>query len=154
MPCRISILAIGRARGSPESELARAYLARLPWPVATKEFEERRRLTPGERREREGALLLGGLPKGARLIALDERGSSLTSQAFAEHIGRWTGSGSGDLCFAIGGADGLSDSVRQRAEMLLSLGSMTWPHMLVRLLLAEQLYRAHTILAGHPYHRA
>lgn len=154
MACRISILAIGRARGGPEMDLARAYLERLPWPAEIREFEERRRLPAGERREREGALLLAALPRGARLVALDERGRSLTSAAFALQMGRWVGEGSGDLCFAIGGADGLADELRQRADMLLSLGAMTWPHMLVRVLLAEQLYRAHSILAGHPYHRA
>ena len=87
-------------------------------------------------------------------LALDERGKSLTSEAFAKTLARWRDEGTADVAFVIGGADGLADTLRKRARLLLSLGAMTWPHMLVRGLLAEQLYRAERIWAGHPYHRA
>jgi 23S rRNA (pseudouridine1915-N3)-methyltransferase len=87
-------------------------------------------------------------------VALDERGKALPSEAFAAKIGDWRDRGAGDLAFLIGGADGHGDAVRARADFLLAFGPMTWPHMLVRGMLAEQLYRAQQILAGHPYHRS
>ena len=86
-------------------------------------------------------------------MALDERGRSLSSAAFADYLGRRRDEGVADLAFVIGGADGLAERVRSRADLVLSLGAPTWPHLLVRGLLAEQLYRAQSILAGHPYHR-
>ena len=98
--------------------------------------------------------LLAAVPQGARLVALDERGKNLDSPAFAALMGRWQDDGLGDLAFAIGGPDGLSPAVLERADLTLSLGPMTWPHLLVRVLLVEQLYRAQSILDGHPYHRA
>jgi 23S rRNA (pseudouridine1915-N3)-methyltransferase len=93
------------------------------------------------------------LPKGARLIALDERGKTLASGDFAALLGRWRDEGLGELAFAIGGAGGLDASLREAAALTLSFGPMTWPHLLTRALLAEQLYRAQSILTGHPYHR-
>jgi 23S rRNA (pseudouridine1915-N3)-methyltransferase len=87
------------------------------------------------------------------VVALDERGAALSSAAFAERLGTWRDGGIPDLAFLIGGADGLADTVRQRAGLVLSLGLMTWPHLLARGLLLEQIYRAQQILAGHPYHR-
>lgn len=111
-------------------------------------------MSGAERKAREGKLLLDALPKGACLIALDERGKALDSAAFAALMARQADSGVADLAFAIGGADGHDEAVTARAERLLSLGPMTWPHMLVRALMAEQLFRAQSILTGHPYHRA
>ncbi|HUN51463.1 MAG TPA: 23S rRNA (pseudouridine(1915)-N(3))-methyltransferase RlmH [Candidatus Sulfotelmatobacter sp.] len=150
---RISILCIGRARRDPAAALCADYVARLPWPVVFKAFEERRPLGAPERVAREAALLQGAVPKGAVTVALDERGAALSSRDFAKRLGAWIEQGRGDIAFLIGGADGLQAKLRDDADLVLSLGAMTWPHRLVPPLLAEQLYRAHTILSGHPYHR-
>lgn len=149
---RILIVAVGRARAGPHLELQRFYAGRLAWPIDIVEVEERRRLPANERREREAALLLARVPEGARLVALDERGTALTSEAFARRIETWRGDGR-PLAFIIGGADGHGEAARSRADCLLALGPMTWPHLLVRGMLLEQLYRTQQILAGHPYHR-
>ena len=122
-------------------------------PVAIIECEERRKLPPPERVAREALLILGALPAGARLVALDEGGAVWSSREFAEHLRRWRDQGVAELVFAIGGADGLARTVLDRADNVLALGPMTWPHFLVRGMLLEQLYRAQQILAGHPYHR-
>ena len=145
--------AVGRARPGPEAELFRAYAGRLQPELHLREVEEKRKLSPPERMAREAELLLAALPAGALVVVLDERGQAMPSRVFAERLGRWRDDGLPDLAFVIGGADGHGDAVRQRAGLLLSLGPMTWPHMLVRVLLAEQLWRAQSILAGHPYHR-
>jgi len=154
---RVTILAVGRQRSGPEAELVADYLTRFDrtgralglGPARVVEIDDRRGGGP----EAEGALILRSLPEGARLIALDERGKTLTSPDFARQLRGQADAGLRDLAFAIGGADGLSDAVRTRADNLLSLGPMVWPHMLVRAMLAEQLYRAASILAGSPYHR-
>lgn len=151
---RLHLLAVGRARPGPELELYRQYAARLSPSLALKEVEEKRPLTAPERKAREAELLLAALPVGAVVVALDERGGVQGSVAFARRLEQWRDTGTNDLAFLIGGADGHGDAVRQRAQLLLSLGAMTWPHMLVRALVAEQLWRAQAILAGHPYHRA
>jgi 23S rRNA (pseudouridine1915-N3)-methyltransferase len=102
---------------------------------------------------REAELLLAAAPEGATLVALDERGISDTSPKFAERLNVWRDGGVRDLVFLIGGADGLASDLRKRADFVMSLGKQTWPHQLVPALLAEQLYRGHAILTGHPYHR-
>ncbi|MDH3232292.1 MAG: 23S rRNA (pseudouridine(1915)-N(3))-methyltransferase RlmH [Alphaproteobacteria bacterium] len=150
---RIVIAAVGKFRREPERELYESFVKRITWPVALREVEERSRLPAPKRKTSEARKLLAAVPDGATLIALDEAGRALTSVAFAKQIGRWRDDGIGDLAFAIGGADGLDAPVLDRAQLALSLGPMTWPHMMVRALLAEQLYRAQSILAGHPYHR-
>jgi 23S rRNA (pseudouridine1915-N3)-methyltransferase len=150
---RITLLAVGRMKAGAAQDLYELYAARLRWPLSVKEVEERRSLPPEALKEQEGALLLAALPRGARVIALDEGGRQMGSRDFAGLLGRWQDDGTQDLVFLIGGADGLSKEARQAAEVILSLGRMTWPHMLVRGLLAEQLFRAESILAGHPYHR-
>ncbi|MFQ5954539.1 MAG: 23S rRNA (pseudouridine(1915)-N(3))-methyltransferase RlmH [Kiloniellales bacterium] len=150
---RIVIAAVGRARAGPTRELFEHYRRRIGWPVALKEVEERRPLPPDRLKRREAELLQAAVPKGARLVALDEAGKALTSAQFADLIGRWRDDGARDLAFVIGGAEGLDERLRGRADLILRLGRMTWPHLLVRALLAEQLYRAQQILAGHPYHR-
>ena len=111
------------------------------------------RLPPALTRAREAALLLAAVPAAARLVALDERGAMWSSQEFARNLRDWRDCGTAELVFAIGGPDGLDGSVLNRSAATLSLGRMTWPHLLVRGLLLEQLYRAQQILAGHPYHR-
>jgi 23S rRNA (pseudouridine1915-N3)-methyltransferase len=122
-------------------------------PPAIVELDEKRKLPPPQLKAREAELLLGALPPGALLVALDEKGAACTSRELAERLARWRDQGVATLAFAIGGADGLGPAVLQRAEATLSLGAMTWPHLLVRSLLLEQLYRAQQISAGHPYHR-
>ncbi len=132
----------GRIGRTPEAELVDRYLARLPWPV-----------TVVERPDRGGAPLPPMAGQG-RTILLDERGSTLSSQDFADQIGRWRDDGVRELRFCIGAADGFDDAERAAADRLMAFGPMTWPHMMARAMLAEQLWRAASILAGHPYHRA
>ncbi|HWK43891.1 MAG TPA: 23S rRNA (pseudouridine(1915)-N(3))-methyltransferase RlmH [Stellaceae bacterium] len=150
---RVQISAIGRLKPGPARDLWALYAGRLVPPASLVELEEKRALPAPQLKEREAALLLGSCPRGATLVALDERGQSLTSPGFAARLTRWRDQGVEDLVFLIGGADGHDETVRRRADLLLSLGAMTWPHLLVRGLLAEQLYRAQQIAAGHPYHR-
>ena len=150
---RVSIIVVGRARDGPERALYETYVGRLPWPVRLVEVEPRGRFPAAELPRREAELLLKAAGPSTLLVALDEKGRAMDSAAFAAQLARWRDQ-AGELAFIIGGADGLHDSVRARASLLLSLGPMTWPHMLVRVLLAEQLWRAHSILSGHPYHRA
>lgn len=147
------LAAVGKSRPGPERDLFDHYCRRLTWPFILKEVEEKRPLPTAERIQREGELLLSQVPAGSVLVALDERGRHMESRAFAERLAAWRDDGRSHLTFAIGGADGHSDALRGRADILLSFGVMTWPHMLVRGMLAEQLYRAECILANHPYHR-
>jgi 23S rRNA (pseudouridine1915-N3)-methyltransferase len=122
-------------------------------PVAIVELEVRQRLPSAALKAREAALILDALPARARLIALDERGAMWSSRGLADQLAAWRGQGVAELAFAIGGADGLGVEVLDRADTTLSLGPMTWPHLLARCMLLEQLYRAQQILARHPYHR-
>jgi 23S rRNA (pseudouridine1915-N3)-methyltransferase len=158
---KLLIGAVGRAKPSPEKDLTSDYLARIRasgGPVGITgadlfEVEERKKLPPSELKVREGELLLGAVPTGAAIVTLDERGKQLSSEEFARFIGRAMDDGAPALACLIGGADGHSPALRERAALTLAFGKATWPHMLVRVLLAEQLYRAVTIRAGHPYHR-
>ena len=150
---KILIAAIGKAKAGPERKLFEAYLERLPWRVELKEFEFKAERDAARRMAREGEALLKAVPANAAVVVLDERGKIETSPAFAARVGRWRDGGRG-IAFLIGGADGHTEAVRSRADHLMAFGAATWPHMLVRALLAEQLFRAHTILSGHPYHRA
>lgn len=150
---RLWIAAVGRLRAGPVKDVVEDYARRSPWPLTVREVEVRKRLTGAELKRAEAALLLEAVPPGARLVALDERGRDLSSEAFAEKMGRWRDEGVGDLAFLIGGADGHDETIRERAVLTLAFGRMTWPHMLARAMLAEQIYRAQTILEGHPYHR-
>jgi 23S rRNA (pseudouridine1915-N3)-methyltransferase len=122
--------------------------------VDLKEIEIKKDLAVDVRRAREGEALLAAMPQGARIVALDERGRSEASDAFAKRLGRWRDDGARTIGFIIGGADGLDEAVRKKADLVMSFGALTWPHMLVRAMLAEQIYRAQSILAGHPYHRS
>lgn len=151
---RLHVIAVGRLKPGPLKDLEQHYARRITWPLTIREVEERRKLPPAELVEREGAGLLAALPQDAVAVALDPRGTALASDALAARLAAWRDGGAGDLAFLIGGADGLSDAVRRRARLVLSLGPMTWPHFLARGMLLEQLYRAQQILAGHPYHRA
>jgi 23S rRNA (pseudouridine1915-N3)-methyltransferase len=148
------VAAVGRARRGAERALYEHYRDRLTWRLRLVEVEEKRPLPIPERVAREGQLLLASVPAGSVVVVLDERGGQLGSEEFARALATWRDHGQGRVAFLIGGADGHGDAVRGRADLLLSLGVMTWPHMLVRGLLAEQLYRAECILGRHPYHRS
>lgn len=157
---RLQICAVGRLKAGPERDLVKRYAERLEAlgrtiglaPLDIVELDESRARRPEDRKADEAERLLAAVGP-ARLVALDEAGRSLSSEAFAAEIGRWRDAGTASLAFAIGGADGHGPPLVQRAALALSFGAMTYPHQIVRLLLCEQLYRAATILAGHPYHR-
>jgi len=154
---RLHLIAVGRLRAGPERSLIDDYLTRLDrtgrplglGPAQEHEVEDRK----GGGMAAEAALLARAVPAGARLVALDERGLGLTSPDFAARIAAARDAGAPALAFVIGGADGLDPALRARCDWALSLGAMVWPHALARVMLAEQLYRAATILAGSPYHR-
>jgi 23S rRNA (pseudouridine1915-N3)-methyltransferase len=154
---RLHLCAVGRLRAGPERGLVDDYLQRLDrtgrplglGPVTEHEVEDRR----GGGMAAEGVLLARAVPEGAALCVLDERGKVLSSPEFAATLAQWRDGGRQDAAFVIGGADGVDPALRARADLVISLGRMVWPHMLVRVMLAEQLYRAATILAGSPYHR-
>jgi 23S rRNA (pseudouridine1915-N3)-methyltransferase len=150
---RVTIAAVGRDRSRPARDLFDEYCRRCPWPVRLREVPPRTTAPPERRRAEEAERLASAVPPGTVVIALDESGRNLTSRALAAKIGAWQRQGRSELAFLIGGPDGLDSALIQRADLVLALGRMTWPHRLVRVLLAEQLYRAATILAGHPYHR-
>ncbi len=150
---QLVIAAIGRMKRGPAAELVADYLKRTRWDITIKELPD----APGNvsaeaRTAREGQAILALLDKESRLVALDARGDLLTSETFAQSIQTHQQRGVKKLVFAIGGQDGLGDAVLGAAHTRLAFGTMIWPHQLVRVLLAEQLYRAYTITVGHPYH--
>lgn len=154
---RVHICAVGRLRAGPEKTLIDDYLTRFDrsgralglGPASLHEVEDRK----GGGMAAEAALLRRAAPAGAVLCCLDERGETLDSPQFAERLARWRDAGQGDAAFLIGGADGLDPSLRAEAGAAISFGRMVWPHMLARVMLAEQLYRAASILGNSPYHR-
>jgi len=149
---QLFILAVGKGRGSAESQLADDWVRRLPDGGQIVEIESK--FPAGVKRtEDEGARLLRALPSAAVLAILDPRGEDHSSEELAALIGDWRDSGYTSVAFAIGGADGHATHIRQKAQRSVSFGRATWPHMLCRVMLAEQLYRASMILARHPYHR-
>ncbi len=154
---RIVIVAVGRfggaGRAGPERQLFDHYKDRLSNSLTLKEVEEKKKLPSAQLKKREAELLLAQVPDGAVIVAMDERGRHLKSMEFAKKLGDWRDDGRRDIAFVIGGADGLDEAVRKKADLLLSFGTMTWPHMLVRGMLAEQIFRAQCILSSHPYHR-
>ena len=155
---RVHLVAVGRLRVGPERDLVDDYLQRFDrtgrplglGPVSQLEVEDKKNLGMAA----EAELLARAIPAGAVLVTLDERGKVMSSPEFAQTLARWRDGGRQDVAFVIGGADGIDPALRQRADFSISFGSMVWPHMLVRVMLAEQLYRAATILGGSPYHRA
>jgi 23S rRNA (pseudouridine1915-N3)-methyltransferase len=147
----LRLIAVGRLRGGPEAELFARYNARLRPKFVLTEIAEARG-APAEARQREAEALLAALPKQALVVALDSGGTAPDSEELAQLLERWLATGL-TVCFVIGGAEGLGPAVLMRADYVLSLGRMTWPHFLVRPMLAEQIYRARSIAAGHPYHR-
>ena len=152
MASEFRLIAVGRQKPGPESVLFDRYNERLRPRLIVTELTDGRG-SVAEIKRREAASLLAALPPRANLVALDWGGKIETSEAFAARFAGWRDDPR-PLCFIIGGAEGLDRSVLDRADQILSLGQLTWPHMLVRVMLAEQLFRAQSILSGHPYHRA
>lgn len=155
---RITLAVVGRLRAGPEAELVRDYLTRFDrtgrrlglGPANVVEVEDRKNGGP----LREAELLSAAAPRGSVRIALDERGRVISSPDFARKLRSWADTGAQDACFLIGGADGLDRGLVDDVDFVLSFGQMVWPHMLARVMLCEQLYRAASILSGAPYHRA
>ena len=157
---QLTLIAVGRAKAGPTKDLFDFYQKRLDslrrttgWSLSLKEVEERKNLPAEQLKKRESELLQAACPPGALIVALDETGTQFTSTGFAEQLRRWQDTRVSQLCFLIGGADGLDNHLKDNADATLCLGRMTWPHLLVRGLLAEQLYRASCLLCGHPYHK-
>ncbi len=150
---RLTLAAVGRWKRGPLPDLFEDYRKRLSWPLTLKEVTARKPLDGAQLIAHEAELLQAALPDQATLVALDAGGKALSSEAFADTLGAWEDDGVADVAFLIGGSDGLDPDLRERTDLALSLGPMTWPHMLVRVLLAEQLYRAQAIRQGHPYHK-
>ena len=154
---KLTLIVVGRLRKGPEATLIEDYITRLErigrgmglGPVSVLEVEDKK----GGGKAGEAALLAKALPEGAVLVVLDERGALLKSPAFAKKLAGWRDQGQRELVFMIGGADGLDAALVARADFKLSFGQMVWPHMLARVMLSEQLYRAASILSGAPYHR-
>jgi 23S rRNA (pseudouridine1915-N3)-methyltransferase len=149
----IVLCAVGRIKFGPEKSLFDHYLKRIPWTFEVAEVTEHRKLPAHELRRAEADLLLSKVPAGANLVVLDERGKTLGSRELAQKLGEWRDAGRRQTAFIIGGAGGVDETLQDRADLVLSFGKLTWPHMLVRALLAEQIYRGYAILTGHPYHR-
>jgi 23S rRNA (pseudouridine1915-N3)-methyltransferase len=159
---RLIVIAIGRLKQGPERELAERYRERFDdigrnlgfRGLTIHEIPESRAQDATARMAEEAAAISAAIPAKSVLVALDERGNNIDSPAFARHLGRWRDEAVANTIFVIGGADGLSPDLRRKAQLTLAFGAATWPHQMVRIMLLEQLYRAATILAGHPYHRA
>lgn len=159
---RIIVAAVGRLKRGPETELAERYAKRATQTgrslglreVEVIEIRESRADEAAKRMLEESIALANIIPQGASVVLLDGRGDNIDSAGLATQLAQWRGNGKSAVVFLIGGADGLSPSLRDKAELKLAFGTATWPHQLVRVMLLEQLYRATTILTGHPYHRA
>ena len=154
---RVHLVVVGRLRAGPELDLIKDYLTRFDrtgralglGPAQVIEVEDKK----GGGMAAEAALLEKAVPSGSVICCLDERGKVMSSPHFADQLAGWRDNGRQDVAFVIGGADGIDPNLRERADALLSFGKMVWPHMLARVMLTEQLYRAASILAGGPYHR-
>ncbi|MBO6754696.1 MAG: 23S rRNA (pseudouridine(1915)-N(3))-methyltransferase RlmH [Roseibium sp.] len=158
---RLKLSCVGRMKAGSESEIFDRFMDRARKSgrrfglsrIEIVELLESRLTRRQDRKREEAAGLLSAMAKDARLVALDERGTSMTSVDFSRRLFSWVDEGVSETVFAIGGPDGHGDEVLQRAHLRLALGQMTWPHQFVRMMVAEQIYRAITIRAGHPYHR-
>ncbi|QOZ22571.1 MULTISPECIES: 23S rRNA (pseudouridine(1915)-N(3))-methyltransferase RlmH [Bradyrhizobium] len=159
---RLAVICIGRLKQGPERELAERYRERFD-DIGRKlgfrgldihDIAESRARDATTRIAEEAAAIAALIPDKSTLVALDERGKNVDSTSFAQQLGRWRDEGIAHTVFVIGGADGLSPELQRRASLRMAFGAATWPHQMVRVMLLEQIYRAATILAGHPYHRA
>jgi 23S rRNA (pseudouridine1915-N3)-methyltransferase len=144
---KVTILAIGKCKhSSPEAQIIAEYVKRSGWDIIIKEKDN-------STREDEGKFLQSSIPSGAKVIVLDERGVNIKSMELAQKIEKWIVDGCSEICFLIGGADGHLQSTRDMADLVLSFGQLTLPHILMRAVLSEQIYRLQTIINHHPYHR-
>ncbi len=150
---KVVIAAIGRMKQGPERSLMESYLSRLPWSVDIHEIETKVKGSQRRSIQDEAEKLISAIPKDSKIVCLDSTGKALTSEGFANQIREWGDDGVPSMAVLIGGPDGLSQQILSRADLKLSFGTVTWPHMLARIMLVEQLYRAHCILTNHPYHR-
>lgn len=155
---KITILSIGKfSKNDPNLNLFAEYQKRLPkgqgWKLELKELGVKGNFEGEVLKNKEGEVLLNNIPANSKVIALDERGKSLSSPEFAGYIKDLSNRGTSHLTFIIGGADGLSEELKKRADLILCFGKMTFPHMMIRSFLSEQIYRAYTIINNHPYHR-
>jgi|TARA_B110000438_G_C15703581_1_gene602136 23S rRNA (pseudouridine1915-N3)-methyltransferase len=154
---RLIIATIGRWKTgnklAPEQILYERYASRIRSSIELREIEEKKKYKANTLKKREGELLISQVPDGAVIVALDEEGIALSSMAFANKMANWSFDGKKCIVFMIGGPDGLDKIIKERASLVLSLGNLTWPHLLVRGMLAEQIYRTECILNRHPYHR-
>jgi 23S rRNA (pseudouridine1915-N3)-methyltransferase len=158
----VVVLAVGRLKQGPERALAERYRDRFDEisrqlgfrGLESHEIAESRARDPATRMAEEATAMMAAIPAKAVLVALDERGQNIDSPGFARQLARWRDGQVGSTVLLIGGADGLSPELRRKSQMTMAFGAATWPHQMVRVMLLEQLYRAATILAGHPYHRA
>lgn len=158
---RLAIVAVGRLKQGPERELAERYAKRTAEagralglrPPDIVEIRESRNRDAAKRMIEESIAIANAVPDRAAIVILDEHGENIDSIKLAGQLQAWQQAGRPAVAFIIGGPDGLADSLRQRADLRLAFGSATWPHQMVRIMLLEQLYRAATILSGHPYHR-
>jgi 23S rRNA (pseudouridine1915-N3)-methyltransferase len=149
---KMQLIAVGHIKGQPTSDLFEMYKKRLTFPFSVREITLRG--SSGKNlKDEEGRKIIDLLPEAAHIILLDERGEEMTSKSFATYVQACQMNREKALCFVIGGADGLSDSLKNKAHKVISFGKATWPHMLVRVMLVEQIYRAQQILSNHPYHR-
>ena len=150
---RITLVAVGRLRQGPEKSLVDHFANRISWQFEIREVEEKRTLDGDTLKRREAELLLNNCPSKSQIIALDERGKDISSREFANKLGDWQNDRIRDISIIIGGPSGLHNVLLKQANLIISFGRLTWPHMLARGMLVEQLYRAQQIIAGHPYHR-
>ena len=152
---RITILSIGKFENSPHKLVFESYLKRLKWKIELKELQLKnsQNMSVEKAKEGEGELILKALKPNSKLILLDEKGKEFTSKNFAKLISNFANESESDLTFVIGGADGLSKKLLEKNHLKISFGLMTLPHLMVRTVLIEQIYRAQTIISGHPYHR-
>lgn len=151
---KINLIVIGQLKSGPEHDLIQKYSKRLHWKLNIKQLASKKNVSGSELKAIEADLIRTHLAWGAPLIVLDERGQNLTSEQFAMGLQKFQLSGISELNICIGGAEGLDPGIRGQADWLISFGALTWPHMLVRVMVLEQLYRAQQILAGHPYHKS
>ncbi|MBK6897547.1 MAG: 23S rRNA (pseudouridine(1915)-N(3))-methyltransferase RlmH [Alphaproteobacteria bacterium] len=149
---KIEIIAVARIKKGPYADLAEEYSKRIRWPLDIREIDARH-TSPAQGQAEEELKILKSLKPDAIKIALDERGETLSSTQFAKILGGYRDEGAGTLQFIIGGADGLTSQIRIQTQKQISFGRQTWPHLLARIMLLEQIYRAQQILSGHPYHR-
>ena len=149
----LTIIAVGRMKKGPERSLWDVYAKRLRWPLTLIEVEAKNLNSVEKIKRKEAELLLSRVPKTSVLVALDQNGLAVSSVDFSKKIGKWQDNGMNNLALVVGGSDGLDKSVLDKAQLSISLGRMTWPHMMARIMLLEQLYRTQCILNRHPYHK-